>query len=252
MGFSRYTWIMFFAEKITQIKPTDRVLEIGPGGLPHPRADILLERQYTNPDEAKAQRGHTPAPKKDSRIVYYDGRKFPFKDDEFDYVICSHVLEHIENVDDFLTELYRVAKRGYFEFPLAYYDYVYNFPEHLTFLFYDGKFINWMPKKDTPLQYFSSLQKLFYESMVQEHITFVDDLKHFFIQGFEWSSPVPSKKVFDIKNICFDIEKVKIPNLNTTNRLIEFRKLQRDAARWQNVRHFSFIKFFNYLKKQLP
>jgi SAM-dependent methyltransferase len=43
--------------------------------------------------------------------------KLPFADKEFDYVILSHVLEHIPNLIDFTKELVRIAKGGYIELP---------------------------------------------------------------------------------------------------------------------------------------
>ena len=43
---------MFFPDKIKRIRKTDRVLEIGPGGSPHPRADVLLELRFDDPREA--------------------------------------------------------------------------------------------------------------------------------------------------------------------------------------------------------
>ena len=36
----------------------------------------------------------------------------PFNNDEFDVVICNHVLEHIENDAKAMSELYRVMKKG--------------------------------------------------------------------------------------------------------------------------------------------
>ena len=41
----------------------------------------------------------------------------PFKDNEFDYIIASHVVEHVEDISYFLNELSRVGKRGYIEVP---------------------------------------------------------------------------------------------------------------------------------------
>ena len=46
-----------------------------------------------------------------------DGENLPFKDKEFDYVICCQVLEHVENPEKFLAEQFRVAKRGFMETP---------------------------------------------------------------------------------------------------------------------------------------
>ena len=44
-------------------------------------------------------------------------KKLPFKDNEFDFVIASHVMEHVEDVEFFIKELERVSKRGYIELP---------------------------------------------------------------------------------------------------------------------------------------
>ena len=41
----------------------------------------------------------------------------PFKDNEFDFVIASHVLEHVKDVKLFIKELERVSEAGYIELP---------------------------------------------------------------------------------------------------------------------------------------
>lgn len=46
-----------------------------------------------------------------------DGENLPFKDKTFDYVISSHVIEHVNNPSIFLEEISRVGKRGYIEAP---------------------------------------------------------------------------------------------------------------------------------------
>ena len=43
-----------------------------------------------------------------------DIRKLPFKNDIFDVVICNHVLEHIQDDELALSEIYRVLKKGGF------------------------------------------------------------------------------------------------------------------------------------------
>jgi len=49
-------------------------------------------------------------------------KKLPFKDKEFDYVILSHVLEHVPNLIEFKEELTRIGKSGYIELPTKFYD----------------------------------------------------------------------------------------------------------------------------------
>ncbi|WP_169754219.1 methyltransferase domain-containing protein [Campylobacter curvus] len=42
--------------------------------------------------------------------VVYDGGKIPFEDEYFDIIFSTFVLEHVENLDDTLKEIYRVIK----------------------------------------------------------------------------------------------------------------------------------------------
>ncbi len=37
---------------------------------------------------------------------------YPFADNEFDQIVCSHVAEHVPDVMAFVTELYRITKAG--------------------------------------------------------------------------------------------------------------------------------------------
>ena len=44
-------------------------------------------------------------------------KKLPFKDKEFDFVIASHVMEHVDDIEFFISELERVSQQGYIELP---------------------------------------------------------------------------------------------------------------------------------------
>ena len=202
---------MFFPERITCIKNNDRVLEIGPGGTPHPRSDLFLDKIYQNPNEAIGQRGYAPSLKTDKEIILYEGDIFPFTNDEFDYVICSHVLEHVENVDIFISELTRIAKKGYLEYPTIYYDYIYNFPEHKTFVLNNNGVVNWMLKNDTSLNKFKSVNSLFYQSLIKGYSGIIEDLKVFLFEGFEWVDSIKTNHVSDIDLVCYNITEIDIP-----------------------------------------
>ena len=41
----------------------------------------------------------------------------PFNDNQFDFVISSHVMEHVKDLKYFIKEIERVSKRGYIELP---------------------------------------------------------------------------------------------------------------------------------------
>ena len=54
---------------------------------------------------------------KDKNFVKLDGNRLPFEDNHFDFVIASHVLEHVEDYKFFINELERVSNKGYIELP---------------------------------------------------------------------------------------------------------------------------------------
>lgn len=90
-----------------------RVLDVGSGHNPHPRADVLLER-YVGADVG---RGGETIDTSDPRLVVGDALDMPFEDGEFDYVIASHIAEHVDDPQQLCRELSRVARAGYIETP---------------------------------------------------------------------------------------------------------------------------------------
>ncbi len=95
------------------IKRHDLVLEVGGGHNPHPRSNIIVDKYV---DDNTHRSGNIKI-LKHQKFLSADGENLPFKDKEFDYVICCHVLEHVENPEKFLSEQFRVAKKGYIETP---------------------------------------------------------------------------------------------------------------------------------------
>ncbi len=93
-------------------------------------------------------------------------KKLPFKDNEFDFVVASHVMEHVDDVEFFIGELERVSKQGYIELPTMLEDNLVfeNKKDHLWHMdFDDVEFELLITKK---IQYFepiltvSSIKKL--------------------------------------------------------------------------------------------
>jgi SAM-dependent methyltransferase len=89
------------------------VLDVGSGHNPHPRANVIADKfidtNYHRADNIKVLNNQ--------KFVEADGQALPFTDKEFDYVICCHVVEHVDDPARFLTELSRVGKKGYLEAP---------------------------------------------------------------------------------------------------------------------------------------
>ncbi len=193
---------MFFPERILNVQPADKVLEIGPGADPHPRSDVLLELKYENEEEVVRQFGHERKLETEKQVVFYDGKTFPFKDKEFDYVICAHVLEHVPDVEGFLSEIFRVGKKGYFEYPLPYYDYLYNIDAHLNFLKFNDGVLKYMKKSEMPLDAFRPAQEFLFQSLVKGHTKLIDNLLPYFMEGYEWDKPFPAKRVTGFAEVC--------------------------------------------------
>ncbi len=230
---------MFFPERITDIKPTDRVLDIGPGASPHPRADVLLELRYADQQEYFKQLGHENPLVTDKEVVYYDGTRFPFPDGSFDYVIASHVLEHVPDVPGFLSEVFRVGKRGYFEYPLAYYDLIYNIDAHLNFLKWSPEGMRYLKQADTPLDAFRPLQTLMRSTLAKGHTGLVNDLVDLFMEGVQWEKPfaaVPVQRLEEVCHVDFPIPAAEGPDLDSVGGKVLASALLRTVQRKVGLR----------------
>lgn len=225
---------MMFPDKLNSIKSTDHVLEVGPGGTPHERSDVLLEKDFDE-TEAKKQRGNTPSLQINKKTVYYSGGRFPFSDNEFDYVICSHVLEHIEEdeFDTFISELQRVANKGYIEFPTFYYEHLYNFDVHVTIPFYKDGTLYYMSKEKSGISKYRLAHEFFYDTLEKGHTSLVDCMKNYFFQGFEWRNKISIKKTEKLTDLLFTkIDFSPIPIHTKNKRKNIFKKIRRKLKKW--------------------
>jgi len=97
------------------IRPGDKVLDIGSGNVPFHRATHLADLAV---DDDQYGRAGVPFKHVEGKPVYRcDIEQLPFGDKEFDFVYCSHVLEHVHHPERACRELMRVARRGYIETP---------------------------------------------------------------------------------------------------------------------------------------
>jgi SAM-dependent methyltransferase len=102
----------------------DLVLEVGSGGNPYFRANVLLDAYE------ETQERHWQPLVSDRPTVLGFVEKLPFRDKCFDFVIASHVLEHSRDPEAFLSELQRVAKAGYIEVPDALFERLNPYNDH--------------------------------------------------------------------------------------------------------------------------
>ena len=82
-----------------------KILDIGCGYTAHENATVICDVQDLSSFY------------KDKNFVKLDGNVLPFKDNEFDFVIASHVIEHVKDVKTFINELSRISSKGYIELP---------------------------------------------------------------------------------------------------------------------------------------
>ncbi len=95
------------------IKKKYNILEVGGGNHPDKRAHVVVDKYV----EDNTHRSGDLVVHKGQKFLQADGEHLPFKDYEFDYVICRHVLEHVDDPIQFVKEQARVAKMGYMETP---------------------------------------------------------------------------------------------------------------------------------------
>jgi SAM-dependent methyltransferase len=89
-----------YAEKLD-----GNLLDVGCGSMPYKK--LFNVSQYIGLDiDTEISRNLKVADK------FYDGKSFPFVDNEFNAVLSNQVLEHVFNPDEFLSEIYRVLKPG--------------------------------------------------------------------------------------------------------------------------------------------
>ncbi len=125
-------------------KPIDFVLEIGSGNNPNPRADILCDRYITTSHE----RAGEFAIRIDRPFVVADGMRLPFADKTFDYVIASHIFEHMDDPIGFAHEIMRVGKAGYIEVPSAISERVFGWDFHHWYCQLRDGVLIFKPKKE--------------------------------------------------------------------------------------------------------
>lgn len=95
----------------------DRTLDVGCGERPFPLATHLADRRW-------------PPPRDRRPFVRCAVEALPFRDRAFDFVYCSHVLEHVRDPAAACAELSRVAPRGYVECPRSWIEHLFEAEDH--------------------------------------------------------------------------------------------------------------------------
>ena len=94
-----------YIDNLLNQNPNWNILDIGCGYTAHKNATVICDVQ----DLSNIY--------KEKLFVKLTSNILPFKDKEFDFVIASHVIEHVNDVQFFIKELQRVSSKGYIELP---------------------------------------------------------------------------------------------------------------------------------------
>ncbi len=113
--------------KTIKENPKWKILDIGCGYRAHPDASVIADVQDLS--------NHY----KEKKFIKINEKKLPFKDKEFDFVIASHVIEHVEDFEFFIKELERISSKGYIELPSRLEDNLVfeNKADHIWWFIYD-------------------------------------------------------------------------------------------------------------------
>ncbi|MFA6296272.1 MAG: class I SAM-dependent methyltransferase [Patescibacteria group bacterium] len=178
------------------IKPKEIVVDLGCGGRPLPRADIIVDKFLT---------GFTERPTDfiDNKafIIQCDIDHLPFKNKSIDFVYSSHVIEHLNNPAICLNEMERIGKRGYITCPSALREQIMALKMHLWFAeIKDNKIILFRKKQPYPEfinnyfdKFLASEQSYIWHSFERSF------RKEFFINYF-WKNKI-NYVIHDLQNI---------------------------------------------------
>jgi len=229
------------------LRPTEnlakykKVLEIGGGGQPNSQSSVLVDK-FLFGEEAYFQRGHADLRTNGKPLIQADGCALPFRAHSFDYVIASHVLEHlaVEEVPLFLSEISRVSSAGYLEVPSIAYEYLFNIPEHkLAFVKKDNLLFGKAKRGSTDSTYLIFRKMLDSEFLLRGILQCYPEV---FAISLEWKD-VPCVKIVDEEKDLFetnDFEKLWIDEFDFNSR------------KWRAVSKIALEGIRLYLKWKLP
>ena len=127
---------------------------------------------------------------KNKNFVILKNKDLPFNDNQFDFVISSHVMEHVKDLKYFIKEIERVSKRGYIELPTKLEDNLVfeNKKEHLWQMDFDDVNHKLLISKKIqflePVLTVSTIQKMrkYFKSSLVLELLWENKIEHEFIE----------------------------------------------------------------------
>ena len=218
--FNRIRWAL---RKVRlPIKGDALVLDVGAGGNPYPRSDILLDRLTGDAHRC----GESMLI--DRLAVFGDASKMPFKDKAFDFVIASHILEHMAEPEVFLKELQRVGKAGYIETPNALFERLYPYDIHCLEILEKNGVLH-IHKKNQPIEDpFLGAKQILMDGTKWAELMHINP--HLFHVQYFWSDEI-KYEIDNPSTSCDWIEKI---NANSVEGVIKNGYLD-DESGWRDI-----------------
>lgn len=136
-------WDLFL--KLLRPDANCKVLDVGFSEYEYRSTDNLIEKRYPHPEKITALGIVEPVEFSrkypNVKTVVYDGKTFPFKNEEFDVCYSNAVIEHVGGTVSqahFLKEMKRVSKRSFVTTPNK----LFPVEVHTRVLF-----LHWLPRR---------------------------------------------------------------------------------------------------------
>lgn len=234
---------------LSKIKDSDKVLDIGGWAKPLNRADFVIDYMpYETRGEEK--REHYGRDReyftKDTWVEWdvCDRKSFPFKDKEFNFVFCSHLLEDIRDPLWVCSEMNRIGKAGYIETPSRVIEshkniggkwnlnkYVTGYSHHRWYIEnINGKLL--FTFKNPLIHFIKEFQV--------NHIKEPEAMSFFWENGFEYKeNPIDANSY---KSIFADLKRFKLSTLPKSKKGKAGKKMDKIAKKMQSVQLSRKIK----------
>lgn len=105
-----------------------KTIDIGSGAFPRPGCDVYLD---CDADKGASRFERKAVVPKGKELVIADlNGRLPFTDKQFSYAYASHVLEHVENLENAIAEIERIAEAGEIRVPTMLQEFLVSKPYH--------------------------------------------------------------------------------------------------------------------------
>ena len=113
-------------KKLDEISGDGLIIDVGGGNEPYHKASIIVDKF---PGETVHRGGGKPIVVPTGvQFIQGDIQSLPFESGSVDFIFSRHTLEHTDNPQQALKELFRVGKKGYIQVPTVMWEQFFSRP----------------------------------------------------------------------------------------------------------------------------